>query len=450
MDASSAIGGIDTSAVRALVGREQQAMQAPAQKAAAIAAQPMPAPPETQKAAPAPDNKEFAEGAQNYVTALSVFAGLAGVFSRQHATTALNAFGAGIKGYTEGNKQALDEAHKEWEENNKAMQENNKALTDKYNEILENRKLSEQEQINQINVIAAQYHDPIMLESHSIDLKAKIMEIREQAANRLQMASIHMQERKDLFDYEHKQNTEAQAQAYEEWKKSPGAKKDAEAWNDGLPLSGLIRGRGAKAEQQLQFIKDYAAEIKPEGNRAQATEDYAAALKAMNGFGDGKHGDIVRSFNVAYDHADLVGNLAKALKNGDVQKVNQLSQAYETEFGSAAPTNFDAAKHILADEINKAAIGGAGALADRQALSTNITNAASEDQIDGQLSTYKSLIVGQMKGIKRQYEQSTKRKDFERLLSPEVAADLKRAEAETPADSSGAVTSKTVHWDDLP
>lgn len=229
-------------------------------------------------------------------------------------------------------------------------------------------------------------------------------------------------------------NDVASVERYEKEKLKPSFKKDAQSWNNGLPISQFIRGRGKEGEQYLQDVKDYAAELDPNAVRDTAVEDYNAASKAVSGFGDGKHGDMVRSFNVAYNHSDLVGDLADALGNGNVQRINALSQSYEQEFGSPAPTNFDAAKHILADEINKAAIGGAGALADRQALTANILRASSPEQIHGQLDTYKSLIIGQMKGIKQQYEQSTKRKDFDRLLSPEVADDLKKHEGTGSAE----------------
>lgn len=280
MDAAKAIGGIDTSGAQAVVAKEQAAMQPAIQRMQQESAKPMPAPPETQKAPEAPNNNQFAENGQEWVTALSVFAGLAGAFSRGHATTALNAFGSGVKGFQEGNQRMLDESHKEWEENNKAIQENNKALNDKYNTILENRKLTEQEQINQINVIAAQYHDPLMLESKTIDLKAKIMEIREQAASRLQMAALRMQEHKDLFDY-----TQAAKKRDNE---TPSISEDAADFAADAYLKEGARalqayGRGNKATANLSYIHDKIVEkAKERGitgtDMAKIEQDFAAGM----------------------------------------------------------------------------------------------------------------------------------------------------------------------------
>lgn len=217
-------------------------------------------------------------------------------------------------------------------------------------------------------------------------------------------------------------------QEYEEWKKRPRAKLIAEGIKNGVPITNLIRGRGKDADKQLGFAQDYAKELYPDLDLAKSAEDYKNASKAVSAFGTGKQGDAVKSFNVAYNHADLVSQLATALGNGDVQKINQWGQAYEEEFGSPAPTNFDAAKTILADEINKAAVGGAGALADREKISDTIKRAESPEQFKGAIDTYKGLIVGQMDGMKRQYKNATKRDDFDTLLSPDVAEDLKKYE----------------------
>lgn len=245
-------------------------------------------------------------------------------------------------------------------------------------------------------------------------------------------------------DWANKKGDGVSAVKYEAWKERPSSIKDADTYAKGAPIANILRSRGKDSGEQLQMIKDLAAERHPDYDRNDAVQDYNAAMKAVSGFGDGKHGDVVRSFNVAYNHADLVGDLADALGNGDVQKINALGQRYEQEFGSPAPTNFDAAKHILADEINKAAIGGAGALADRQALTENIMRSSSPEQIKGQLDTYKTLIVGQMKGIKQQYEQATKRKDFDRLLSPEVAEDLKNHEGKNGDKGSNTPTADDI------
>lgn len=225
-----------------------------------------------------------------------------------------------------------------------------------------------------------------------------------------------------------KGNSEIDPEKYTEWKAKNSSVKDADAYANGAPIANFMRARGKDSGEQLQMIKDLAAERHPDYDRNQAVQDYSAAMKAVSGFGDGKHGDMARSFGVSYSHINLLSGLAKALNNGDVKKINALSQDYEEQFGSPAPTNFDSAKRILSDEINKAVVGSAGALTDREGIAANVNRANSFAQIEGSLDTFKGLILGQVNGLKRQYEHTTKRKDFDTILDPDVAGDLKKYE----------------------
>lgn len=407
------------------VTSEQKEMQPQVDKMKELAATPHPTQPTLQKSPTAPSAQDFSKDGQAWIGALAAMSALVGARGRGRGTAALKAYAAGLKGVQTGNQQAFENSYKEWQANTKAIMDDNKTELDKFKAVMDDRSLSESEAKDAISAIAAEHQDSMMIDAKDYEQQMKLYDIRVQHQDRLEELTDKVKAKADELIAKQNADKDASDKAYGDWKKTASAKKDAESWNEGLPVSGFIRGRGKDAEQQLEFVKKYAAELDPDGDRAKATEDYNAANKAISSFGSGKQGDIVRSFNVAYNHADLVGQLADALGNGDVQRINSVSQKYEQEFGSPAPTNFDAAKHILADEVNKAAIGGAGALADRQALTANILRASSPEQIKGQLQTYKTLIIGQMKGMKQQYEQATKRDDFDRLLSPEVRDDLK-------------------------
>lgn len=245
--------GTSSATQQALLGQEQQAMQAPAAKFNQVADSPRPAPPEQQKIPAAPQASQFGVDAQNWTIAMSVLSGVVGAFSRQHATTALNAFSAGIKGYQDGNKTAFDEAHKTWEENTKAAIENNKILTDKYKEVLEDRNLSEQEQVQKINLIAAQYHDPLMSNAKDISLMAKIYESQLKAAQHAEEITMRMQEHRDLFDYKE--------QSKDREKKTPSISQEAADFAADQLLAGdksalSNYGRGEKATANLALIHE--------------------------------------------------------------------------------------------------------------------------------------------------------------------------------------------------
>jgi hypothetical protein len=113
-------------------------------------------------------------------------------------------------------------------------------------------------------------------------------------------------------------------------------------------------------------------------------------------------------------------------------------QIFAEQTGKAAPTNFDAVKEILADEVVKGVIGGTGALEDRRAAAEKIKRASSPQQLNGVLNSWTELLGGQLKGLERQYEGATKRKDFkERFVTPR-ALEAISATAKSPAATTAA------------
>ena len=86
--------------------------------------------------------------------------------------------------------------------------------------------------------------------------------------------------------------------------------------------------------------------------------------------------------------------------------------------GKPAPTSFDAAKQIVAQEVIKAIVNNGGGVTERQEASQYISSASSPEQLAQVIQTYQQLMGGQLSSLKLQYEQSTGRKDFEEKLTP--------------------------------
>lgn len=163
--------------------------------------------------------------------------------------------------------------------------------------------------------------------------------------------------------------------------------------------------------------------------------DYGKTVKSTSAFGSGKQGDLIRSFNVGISHLNTLDGLVDALGNGNVQLLNQAGNAFKQQTGSAAPTNFDAAKAIVGDEIIKAIVGGGGALADRENAQNQINRANSPAQLRGVIQTYKTLMAGQLRGLSKQYQDTTGLGDFNSRLAPETVKEL---ETEMPANAAPA------------
>jgi hypothetical protein len=120
------------------------------------------------------------------------------------------------------------------------------------------------------------------------------------------------------------------------------------------PLSGFALSR-----PMAQNIMARVVQINPDFDPTQ----FATRQKAEKDFATGKQGTSVKSFNVAISHLGTLDQLADALNNGNVQLINKIGNAYATQSGGTAPTDFNAAKKIVADEIVKAIVGSGGGVA---------------------------------------------------------------------------------------
>lgn len=147
---------------------------------------------------------------------------------------------------------------------------------------------------------------------------------------------------------------------------------------------------------------------------------YNTKQKARNDYGTGVQGKSVVAINNAMAHLDLLGKLADAMGNGDVQALNAAKQAYEQQFGSPAPTTFDAVRNIAAQEVVKSVVPGGGGVAERAAAAEDFKKSASPQQMHGAINGVRGLFAGQLHNSKRQYEKLTGLKDFNDFLSPET------------------------------
>jgi hypothetical protein len=160
-----------------------------------------------------------------------------------------------------------------------------------------------------------------------------------------------------------------------------------------------------------------------------ATE-YAGKIKAMRDFSTGKEGSSIRSFAVASDHLKQLDGLVDALANKDVPLVNKFGNIIAQQTGSTAPTNFDAAKGIVAKEVLKSIVAGGGGVEERQELAHLLDNAKTEKQLKGVIQTYQHLMEAQKEGLMQQYELATGRKDAKTRF------DYSKKEAAAPAPTN--------------
>jgi hypothetical protein len=197
--------------------------------------------------------------------------------------------------------------------------------------------------------------------------------------------------------------------------------------------------KGGHREQVLSAVAQY--------DPTYDQNSFGSRAKAIRDFATGTQGNAVRSFDVAIDHLDTLQKYSDALKSGDVRLINSLRNKWLTETGSALPTNVQAVAPIVGAEVSKAIIGSNNALADREELRKPLQIANSPEQISGAIQGYKGLMAGQLKGLKKQYEDTTGKKDFDsRVREATRTALLGEGGPSSEKAGSPNVTSTGVKW----
>lgn len=141
---------------------------------------------------------------------------------------------------------------------------------------------------------------------------------------------------------------------------------------------------------------------------------------AVTDFTKGQSAKTMQALDAVTAHTDTMLGLVKAMDNGDTKGINYFSNLWKTQTGQDAPTNFDAAKGIYGDEVTKAVLGSAGGVSDREEAKTNLSKSNSPQQLEGALSTYRGLMIGQMDALQQRYQNGTGRNDFTTRLRPET------------------------------
>ena len=170
-------------------------------------------------------------------------------------------------------------------------------------------------------------------------------------------------------------------------------------------------------------------------NPQVSSADYPAIVQSIKNFDTGTQGNAVRSLDVGIQHLDVLSQAADALKNGNVQALNSMSQTFSEQFGSPVPTNFDVTKQLVGDEIAKAIVGGPTAQADREKAQDILSRVNSPAQLTQAIGQIKNLMGGQLVGLRQQFTSSTgaPASAFDAKLLPTTLQQLNSASAQSGA-----------------
>jgi hypothetical protein len=362
-------------------------------------------------------------------------AALSGLFVRQHATASLNAMAGVLNAFKQRDADASKMAFEQWKVANENASKAAEFTINAYKAVLDENKDDEASIRADGLAVAAALKDDVaahVLETQGIEAFTRYVD----ALDRNKIAMDNFSLKLDQYGTV-KQAELVTVKAHEallaaQKTGDPNKISDAQAaFDDAMFNRQILNPKAGGGTSKVRSLPALVAQ-KFQEDHPDATveeteafaEQYQARAKAARDFATGTQGNAVRSFNVAISHLNTLDDLVGALGNGDVTQINRASQAYAVQTGQAAPTNFDAAKAIVGDEIIKAIVGSGGALADRENAQNQINKAESVQQLRGVIETYKKLMAGQLAGLKKQYQDTTGFDDFDKRLSAETMSEL--------------------------
>lgn len=359
---------------------------------------------------------------------LPVLAMLGGAFVKNNVSASLKAANAAMAAAKSNDQGAVEKAHNEFVDQmtelkervelaNTVYQQNRDKYQDDVNGLIAAQSV---EEAKDKNFLAQQ-----ALASGNLELYTKLKEGPIQALEKITPIITAAQTHQDALDarsHQILQDTDGTSYVYDMRSHSattltgqPYTPKGATKMASGQP-------RSAAALAATKYMQEH-----PDATAADLAK-FAGSFKETGSadvaFGTGKQGQQVNSFNTAIAHLSTMRGLVAALQNGDTQAVNQLSQDVAQQFGGPAPTNFDAAKNIVGDEIVKAILGSGGALGDREKFDEAMSRVKSPAQLLGVMKQYDELMGGQLKSLGLQYKNTTGQDDFASKLLPETRREL--------------------------
>lgn len=392
-------------------------------------------------------------------SAAMMLAGIGSLFTRNHMTTALNAASQVFNAYHQKDQLAANTAYQTWKVANENALKSAEFQQKTYEAALKKSDSDEKGALAEFTAAAHAFQDTTAVQQAQINgIKGVEQLIIERGRLRLAIAEAKpkLEEAHAQWDaYLGLQSAHKALQAAQA-SKNPAKIKEAQsqfddALNNAKDLA-MSQGKDMSAASavgdpaddayikavanykvappssgrnpaQRQAVIDAVLKVNPKYDETK----YAAANQAQKAFGSGKQGDIARSLNVSVSHLETLRALGAALQNGDVSAINAAKQQFSEEFGVPAPTNFDTAKSIVADEVAKGVIGGQSAQSDRETLADSLRRERSPQAINGAIDTFQALLGGQLKGLRGQYERTTGATDFDdAFMEPGTRAALER------------------------
>jgi len=177
-----------------------------------------------------------------------------------------------------------------------------------------------------------------------------------------------------------------------------------------------------------------------------STADSNIKLRTVNEkeFTDGPSGKTLNAINTAQGHIALWLKAQDALRNEGIQGFNRVSAFIGKQLGVAAPTDLAGVASVLAPEIMKSTVPGAGGEMERIAIEKQLGVALSPEQATGLADQFHGLMVGKAKALQQQYMsgQGATDENWQKKLNPDIKRRI--AEADAAASKTNQSSRPTV------
>ena len=210
---------------------------------------------------------------------------------------------------------------------------------------------------------------------------------------------------------------------------------------DKTALTGLGRSQASMAAVQkrvTELLKQSG--VSPE-DIIKAQQTLSQQQKVLTGFAStaaNTQGGQIAAMNMLTGHIGILEQAASALNRGDVAAFNRVKTMWEQETNQPLPNNLGLISQLVGDELQKAAVGGAGGVEERKDLKNKLYSGGANYNTIKEAAEYASHLAAQRVGVLKQQWNAVKlpEEDFNAYLTPATQAVLSRPAA-PPARPAG-------------
>lgn len=153
-----------------------------------------------EKVKEAPKPEDYQKFSLEFASGMALLGAFSGKWTRNAGNASLNAFAGALKGWQSGNQDAYENAAKEWQQNTQKTLDNNRAELEKYRQIIENKKLTIDQQMAALNLVSSEFQNKIMFDltmTKNVTGAFTQFDKLEMAGDRVQRAKDKLKEQQD-------------------------------------------------------------------------------------------------------------------------------------------------------------------------------------------------------------------------------------------------------------